>query len=65
MEEVKQGCVPRIRADSLLARVTYAGNTGVLISNLRCLSWFTSVPAGEFCDNTLIKNPVSFGIIQI
>ena len=65
VEEVKQGCVSGIRADSLPARVTYAGNAGVLGSNLRYLSWFTLVPAGEFCDDTLIDNPVSFGIIRI
>jgi hypothetical protein len=28
---------------------------GVLSANLGSLPWFTSVPAGGFCDNTLIQ----------
>jgi len=66
VEEVKQGCVSRIRGHSLPARVTHAAYAGVsLSSNLCCLSWFTSVPAGEFCDDTSVGNAVSFDIIRI
>ena len=63
VEEVKQGCVSRIRGHSLRARATYAGHVRVLRATLRCSSWFTSVPAGEFCDITLTDNPVPFDII--
>jgi hypothetical protein len=59
--------VSRIRGDSLPAIATYAGHAAVLSSDLRCffLAWFTSVPAGEFCDDTFTDNPVSFDIIRI
>jgi hypothetical protein len=65
VEEVKQGCVSRIRGDSLPATATYGEPSEVLRSNLRCLSWFTSVPDGEFCDDTLIDNPASCNMIRI
>jgi hypothetical protein len=63
---VKEGSVSRIRKDTPCLQKRHSLSIGRYGSDLRCLSWFTSVPVGEVSYNILIQtSTVSLNVLLI